>query len=114
MEKIILGCLFLILILSYNYQKTIVDNQETLYSTIIKDNNEAWEKHSDLPTVCYSCHSSYYNRIDNLTSKFTDWKELHSYITCKDGFKDRRKQGNKMPCLQVEPLISKSVYKIMK
>lgn len=87
---------------------------EQINKTLNLQKNEVWEKHSSLPEQCSACHLSYYNRLDKSMKKFKDWQQLNNYVSCQNNYKDRVKQGNKMPCLKVNALVNKLVYKLMK
>ena len=87
---------------------------EQITKTLNLQKNEIWEKHSSLPEQCAGCHLSYYNRLDKTIKKFNDWQDLNNYVSCSSKYKDRVKKGNKMPCLKVNALVNKLVYKLMK
>lgn len=110
------GILISGIILWYFYQtlNKIEFAGEKITKTLNLQKNEIWEKHSSLPEQCSVCHLSYYNRLDKAIKKFNDWQDLNNYVSCSSKYKDRVKQGNKMPCLKVNALVNKLVYKLMK
>ena len=104
------------IVLYYFYQtlNEIESEGAKITKTLLIEKNEAWEKHSNLPEQCSTCHLNYFNRLDKPMKKFSNWQQLNDYVGCKNNYKNRVEQGNKMPCLKVNALINKLVYKLMK